>query len=121
VMERLREFGILMAIGFTPLRLFSLVMWESFWLGVVGLFAAALVTAWPYYFLSTHGIDVTAQLEIQGAEIAGVAMTPILYAQIYPENLVMIATFALFATLAAGIYPAWRAGRVSPVESIRLV
>ena len=121
VMERLREFGILMAIGFTPLRLFFLVMWESLWLGLVGLVAAAFVTAVPYYLMSTKGIDITAQLEIQGAEIAGVAMSPILYAQIYPENLVTIAVFALLATLAAGIYPAWRAGSVTPVESIRLV
>ncbi len=48
VMERLREFGILLAIGFSPRRLFSLVMLESFWLGVVGLFFAILITAWPY-------------------------------------------------------------------------
>lgn len=121
VMERLREFGILMAIGFSQARLFALVMWESFWLGVVGLAAAAVVTAGPYYFLSTHGIDITAQLEIQGAEVAGVAMKPMLYSHIYPENLFMIAAFAMLATLAAGIYPAWRAGHVSPVESIRLV
>jgi ABC-type lipoprotein release transport system permease subunit len=25
------------------------------------------------------------------------------------------------ATLTAGLYPAWRAGRISPVESIKLV
>jgi ABC-type lipoprotein release transport system permease subunit len=121
VMERLREFGILMAIGFSQARLFALVMWESFWLGVVGLAAAAVLTAGPYYYLSTQGIDITAQLEIQGAEIAGVAMKPMLYSHIYPENLVMIASFALLATLAAGLYPAWRAGHVAPVESIRLV
>ena len=28
---------------------------------------------------------------------------------------------ALVATLIAGIYPAWKAGRVAPVETIRLV
>jgi ABC-type lipoprotein release transport system permease subunit len=121
VMERLREFGILLAIGFGQARLFALVMWESFWLGVVGLAAGAVVTAGPYYYLSTYGIDITAQLEIQGAEVAGVAMKPMLYSSIYPENLAMIAAFAMLATLAAGIYPAWRAGNVAPVESIRLV
>ena len=40
---------------------------------------------------------------------------------IYPENLVLIASAALLATLLSGLYPAWQAGRVEPVESIRLV
>ncbi len=48
---------------------------------------------------------------------------PILAAEtsIFPENLLMIASAALLATLLSGLYPAWKAGRVVPVESIRLV
>ena len=33
VMERTREFGIMLAIGYSPGQLFGLVMWESLWLG----------------------------------------------------------------------------------------
>ena len=121
VMERVREFGIMLAIGFSPGRLFALVMCESLWLGVVGLIGAALVTAGPYYYLYTTGIDLSAQLGSGGAEIAGVGIIPIMRADIFPENLVVIAAAALCATLLSGIYPAWQAGRVVPVESIRLV
>ena len=60
VMERMREFGIMMAIGFSPARLFGLVMWESLWLGLVGLVLAAAVTAGPYYYLATTGLDLPA-------------------------------------------------------------
>ena len=121
VMERLREFGILLAIGFSPRRLFSLVMLESFWLGVVGLFFAILITAWPYYYLANTGIDMSAMIGEGNAEVAGVAIAPLLKASIYPEKLFFIGLAVVVATLLSGLYPAWKAGRIEPVESIRIV
>ena len=121
VMERVREFGIMMALGFSPSSLFALVMYESLWLGLVGLVGAAVVTVGPYWYLSTVGLDLTSQIELSGSEVAGIAISPILHVWIYPENLALIAGAVLLATLLAGVYPAWRAGRIAPVESIRLV
>ena len=122
VMERRREFGIMMAIGYSPRQLFSLVMIESAWVALCGLVLAAVVTAWPYYYFNTTGIDMTKMVgEGGGAEIAGVAMQPIMKVAIFPENLFFIVLAVFAATMAAGLYPAWRAGRVSPVDSIKLV
>jgi ABC-type lipoprotein release transport system permease subunit len=87
----------------------------------VGLLFAALLTAWPYYFLATTGIDMSAMIGEGSAEVAGVAIAPIIKAGIYPENFVYISLAALGATLLSGLYPAWKAGRIEPVESIRLV
>lgn len=121
VMERLRELGVLMAIGFSPRQLFTLVMWESLWLGLLGIVAGALLTAGPYWYLSEHGIDLSFYLGADSTEVAGVGMSPILRVGIFPEHLFMIILVVLLATLTAGLYPAWRAGRVAPVEAISLV
>lgn len=121
VMERLRELGIMAAIGFSPRQLFGLVMWESTWLALVGLLGSVLVIAGPYWYLATKGIDYSAMLGSGGAEVAGVAMAPILYVRIYPESALAIAGVVLLATLVSGLYPAWRAGRVDPAETVRLV
>ena len=122
VMERMREFGIMMALGFSPARLFGLVMLESLWLGVVGLVCAALLTAGPYWYLSTTGIDISSMLgSSQSNEVAGVAISPIMHIRIFPENAMLIGGLALLATLLSGLYPALHAGRIEPVESIRLV
>lgn len=121
VMERLRELGIMAAIGFSPRQLFGLVMWESTWLSLVGLLGSVLVIAWPYWYLSTKGIDYSAMLGTGGAEVAGVAMAPILYVRIYPESALAIAAAVVLATLFSGLYPAWRAGRADPAEAVRLV
>lgn len=121
VMERVREFGIMIAIGFSPGTLFALVMLESLWLGLVGLVAAAVVTAAPYYYLSNTGIDISEQLGVTGTEVAGVALTSVMRVGIYPESALTIALAALAGTLLSAVYPAWQAGRVAPAETIRLV
>lgn len=122
VMERMRELGILAAIGFSSRQLFSLVIWESLWLGLCGIVAGVLLTAWPYYYFSTTGFDTSAMMgEGGGTQISGVTMSQVLYVELYPDHAAFIALAVVVATLAAGLYPAYKAGRVSPVEAIRIV
>lgn len=121
VMERLREFGIMIAIGYSSGQLFRLVMWESLWLALMGLAACGLLTAWPYSYLVRTGLDYSTLTGGADVEIAGVGWDPIIRVGIFPEHLLVIVAAMVVATLAAGLYPAWKAGRVEPVESIRLV
>lgn len=121
VTERMREFGIMLAIGYSSRDLNTLVMLESLWLGLVGLVVGVILTAGPYLWLGAHGIDMSAMVGEGGAEIAGVGVSSVMKVEIFPVNAVFIAVAALVATLLAGIYPAWKAGRVAPVETIRLV
>ena len=121
VMERLREFGIMLAVGFSPGQLFRLIMLESAWLAVIGLTAAAVVTVGPYLYLASTGIDISGMIPADQMEIAGVGMSTILRVGIYGENVTLIGVSALLAILLSGVYPAWRAGQADPVETIRLV
>ena len=123
VLERTREFGIMRALGYTPGQLFALVMSESALLAAMGLVAACVVTAWPYYYLHGTGIDMTEMYAQQGAaiDISGVGMDPILRIGIFPENAIAIALAIVGATMLAGVYPAWKAGRVNPIDAIKLV
>jgi ABC-type lipoprotein release transport system permease subunit len=121
VMERLRELGILLAIGFSPGRLFRLVLWESLWLALVGLAAGIVFTAPLYHYLHTHGIDMTARMGGKGkVEIAGAVMSMVVRATVYPDHAVVIALSIVAVTLLSGLYPAWRAARVQPVDAIKL-
>ena len=121
VMERLREFGIMLAVGFSPRQLFRLVMLESAWLAVVGLVGAALVTIGPYLYLASTGIDMSGLIPVEQMEVAGVGMSTTMQIGIYGESLVLIGFSALAAIMLSGVYPAWRAGHADPVETIRLV
>ena len=121
VLERLREFGILLAIGFSPPRLFTLVLWESLWLGLVGIAAGLVVTAAPYWYLATRGINMAAMTGGKAVEVAGVGISPQMYVRITPEELCTVLGAILLSTLLSGLYPAWRTARVVPVEAIKLV
>ena len=121
VMERLREFGIMLAVGFSPGQLFRLVMLESAWLAVIGLTAAAAVTIGPYLYLASTGIDISGLIPADQMEVAGVGMSTVMQVGIYGESVALIGVSALVAILLSGVYPAWRAGQADPVETIRLV
>jgi ABC-type lipoprotein release transport system permease subunit len=122
VMERLREFGIMNAIGFSSGKIFGLVMLESFWLALVGLAASLVVTAGPYFYLASTGINIGALVGDTGnLEVAGVGLPETMRVGIFPENAAIIAIAAVLAIILSGLYPAWKAGHVEPIESIRLV
>ncbi len=123
VMERMREFGILRAIGWTPGQLGRLVITESAMLAASGLVLGMVVTAVPYWYLNRFGVDLMGMMAAgdQAAEVAGIAMTTRMHVDIYPENAFLIGAAAVVATLLSGIYPAWKAGTVDPADTIRLV
>lgn len=118
VLERRREFGVMMAIGMSPGQLFRLIMTESFWLACIGLLLGAIITAPWYWYLATYGIDFSASIGTDYSA-GGVLIDPVFRIRLFAESIVaiLIALFAL--AMLSGIYPAWRAGRIPPVESLK--
>ena len=119
VIERRREFGVMLALGLAPWDLIRLVLTESLLTGLVGLAAGGAVSAPWIWYLKAHGIDLRGLLPNGGVEVNGAMLKPIFHAIYYPETVALIVGAALGLVLAAGIYPAWKAGSVPPVEAIR--
>jgi len=118
VLERKHEFGIVLALGMSPLELFKLVMLEAFWLAVVGLLIG-LVVCVPWYFYMYHiGIDLS-NLYGENFDFGGVLIDPLLKLRLFSESVFTILAGLFSLALIAGAYPAWKAGRTVPVESIK--
>jgi len=120
VLERKREFGIMMAVGITPGRLFRLVLLESFWLGLLGVIMGALITIPAYIYMSNVGIDLSSLVE-DGADVGGVLIDPIMKYRLYKQSVAAILSGVFALTILAGLYPAFKAGRVAPVENLKIV
>ncbi len=104
-LERGRELGMLRATGMTPRQIWRLVLTET---GLVGL--AAGVLAMPVGLL-------VALLLIFVINRRSFGWT--LNFQFDPALLLQAVLLALVAALLAGVYPAWRMGRISPAVALR--
>jgi ABC-type lipoprotein release transport system permease subunit len=118
VLERTREFGIMLALGMSPAQVARLVLVESFWLGCLGVSLGIVITAPWFYYMSRTGIDLSS-LVGEDYSAGGVLVDPVMKLRLFRESALAILGSVFILTLAAGIYPAIRAGRVLPARSIK--
>lgn len=120
VLERVREFGVMMALGMSPRSLFIMVMLESFWLAVLGLIIGIIVTIPWYLFMAETGIDLSSTYG-EGFSFGGVLIDNVFKIRLFKESIIAILLGLFGLALLSGAYPAWRAGRVPPVESLKTI
>ncbi len=118
VMERLREFGLLLALGTTPARLGTLVLAEALLLGLTAMLAGTVLGALLTWYLVEVGIDLRSFLD-ESLEFGGVVFDPILRAAWDLAYMLQIALYVVLLTLAASLYPACKAARLAPAEAMR--
>lgn len=107
--ERRREIGILQALGASRRIIFSLFMMESGIYGVIGgvsgVFAGLLAAAVATPYIAQNAFTTMVKGSGSGALID---IKVIIYSIL----------FSTVVAIVAGIYPAWRAARLTPVEAI---
>ena len=115
VLERTREFGIVMSLGLTPGRLGRLVVLETTLMGLMGLILGTLLGAGLILWLGANGFSYPGMEEM--AERFNMP------ARIYPQlSLVplLLGPVIVFAgTLIAAVYPAIRLHWLEPVQAMR--
>lgn len=113
VLERTREFGLLMAVGMKPRSILQQVLVESWLILFAGLAFGALVAAAIYYSMA-GGIDVS-QLT-GGMEMPG--MNRPLYPVVITSDIVTLVAIVLLFGFLASIYPARRAVALDPIAAL---
>jgi putative ABC transport system permease protein len=107
--ERKREIGILQALGARQRTIFTAFMLESGFYGLLGGIAG-LVAGLLFTALATPYIDQNAFTTfVKGSGSAGL---------LDPKIIVGTIIFSALVAVLAGLYPAWRAARLAPVEAI---
>jgi len=116
VYERIREIGILMAIGMRPRRLLAMILTESIILTTLGL-ALGYGTAVGAVAALHDGIDLSFWARGLTAVGVGTRIVPV----IRSYDVVIPIGIAVLTALAASLWPALRAARLRPAEAIRYV
>jgi ABC-type lipoprotein release transport system permease subunit len=114
VFERMREFGLLKALGMKPWWIIREVLTESLLLLVSGMAIGNFLGFICIFALSSSGIDLSALAA--GAEYAG--MTRVIYPAIEIKDLFMSNFIVLFLGMLVSAYPAVKAARFTPMEAL---
>lgn len=115
VLERTREFGIVMSLGISPGRLGRLVMLETGLMATVGLLGGALVGLLVTLYFSKHGFSYPGMDEMaQNFNLPAAVYPRITWLSIFLGPLAVF----LFALLSA-VYPALRLHWLHPVSAMR--
>jgi ABC-type lipoprotein release transport system permease subunit len=115
VFERVREFGILKAIGFGPVRVFSLIAVEAGIQTVLAMGVGLLLALPGMWYLTNRGIDVGA---LGGMNVMGLAMKPVWNGVYTPSTVLMPIVALLLIVSLAVLYPALKAALIQPVEAM---
>jgi len=117
VLERTREFGLMVALGMDPRRLLVLVVLETTLLSLASLGVGAVLGFGAHLYLAAYGFDMGFASQEQ-LTMAGTIIDSVLYSELAPTRVLLLVGIVFSVTLAVGIYPAVRASRVDPVRAI---
>ncbi|WP_339654002.1 FtsX-like permease family protein [uncultured Maribacter sp.] len=117
VLERIRELGMLMAIGLNKRKIFIMVMLETIYLTVlgspIGLFLGWLTVT----LLGETGINISMFSE----GLASYGFSSMIYPALDQEKYIIIVTMCIVTAILSAIYPAYKALQLNPSEAIRKI
>ena len=115
VMERVREFGVLMAVGMKRSRVFLMIMMETISLSFIGGIVGLILAIIFIQYFGSVGINLSAFTEGLSQWSLGTRLYTSLPFSFYPPLALMILATAIIGAL----YPALKAIKLKPATAIR--
>jgi ABC-type lipoprotein release transport system permease subunit len=113
VFERVREIGLMQALGMRPSTILYQILMESFLLLLIGLVLGNIIAVGTVIPLQ-DGIDISVVAE--GMEMMGTSS--VLYPALKTNDMIMANMIVIVLGLLTSILPAWRAASYDPIEAL---
>ena len=113
--DRMREFGIIRAIGTTPWRILKQVSLEAILMTIFASIIGVIVGLSVALYFQKYGFDVSGSGNMS---FGGVVMDPIWRANVSVGIVFLPVALMILVSTVASIYPASIAARIKPVEAI---
>ena len=117
VFERIPEFGVMKALGFSPWGLFAMIVAESMFQVTVAAFLALAVGLPLALYFSSHPIDFSGFVQ-SSSTIAGVALDAKWYCVVTVHSVLLPVLFLYLVAGLAILYPALKAAMLKPLAAI---
>jgi ABC-type lipoprotein release transport system permease subunit len=116
VFERIRELGVLKAIGVGPGLIMMLILLEGGLQAAIAVVVGLALSVPGLLYLTRYGLDLSA---LGGTSFAGIAFDPVWRGVVTPMTIVAPVVTLLFMVGISVLYPALKAARLRPVEAMR--
>ncbi len=117
-LERVREFGVMRALGVTPSQLGGVVFLETVWMTAIGAGIGVLVGGAVSYYHMVQGLDLSMFGDNVSFDMMGVSFSNTLKFQVTPRVLLRPVLFLMPVVFICGLYPAWLVSRLDITRSI---
>lgn len=116
--ERRREFGVMMAIGMRPRRMFRTIVVETLVLGFVGAILGAAGGAALTWYHAVAGFDMSVFAAEANFSWMGVSFSERIHAVLYPGAVIEPVLIMLVVAALSGLWPAIKSARIDPAPTI---
>jgi len=115
VLERIKELGMLMAVGMNRGRVFRMIMLETIFLSITGAILGMIISSLVINHFAKFGIDLTAW----AGGLEAIGYEAILYPSIDMTFYIGVTILVILTGILASVYPAIKALRLKPAEAVR--
>lgn len=117
IFERTREFGVLMSIGASPVRLIKILLIESSTMTFMGIFSGIALGSLITWYFQVHGIVMSGASEL----LSQYGLPERMYPKLSLLSLSIGSGIVLVITLMTALYPAFSVRKIKPVEAMKAV
>ena len=114
ILERTREFGVMMAIGTSPSRITKLVMFESICMTIVGIVLGIIIGSLVTLYFQKHGIFIAGTEDI----LKQYGIPERLYPRLSLISAAAGPLVVFLITFVSSVFPALRIRKLKPVEAM---
>jgi len=116
VFERIREFGVLKAIGASPGLVLSMILAETALQLALAISIGLLLAIPAGVYMSTVGLNLAG---LSGTSVVGLSLPPRWIASFSPASVAGPVVILVIMVAMAVIYPALKAALIRPVQAMR--
>jgi len=114
VLERIREYGVLRALGTRPVQIFRLILIETNFIAIGSILVGLVASTAINYLLSIKGVAIP-----EAVTYGGVQFTK-MYSEVNAMSLYIPAVTVIITVTLVSIFPALKAARTSPSRAMRI-
>jgi putative ABC transport system permease protein len=115
LMERVREIGILKALGMQKRTVLGVFLNEALMIGVLGSVFGILTGSALALSIDHLGLLENFTTGTYNTVLGEISIRPVFDISLFINSLI----FGIMISVIFGLYPAWRAARMDPVDALR--